>query len=30
VRPGGDAVHNVALLQAIVSSIQSQAPVRLG
>ncbi|HEX2547357.1 MAG TPA: Gfo/Idh/MocA family oxidoreductase [Ramlibacter sp.] len=27
--PGGDAVHNVALLQAIVSSIQSQQPVRL-
>jgi predicted dehydrogenase len=29
-RPGGDAVHNVALLEAIVASIERQAPVRLG
>jgi predicted dehydrogenase len=27
--PGGDAVHNVALLEAIMASIQSQGPVRL-
>ena len=27
--PGGDAVHNVAVLQAILSSIDSQQPVRL-
>jgi predicted dehydrogenase len=27
--PGGDAVHNVALLQAILASIEQQAPVRL-
>ena len=30
VQPGGDAVHNVAVLQAILSSIDSQQPVRLG
>jgi predicted dehydrogenase len=30
VRPGGDAVHNVAVLQAILSSIERQAPVRVG
>jgi predicted dehydrogenase len=30
VRPGGDAVHNVAVLQAILSSIQSQQTVQLG
>lgn len=29
VLPGGDAVHNVALLSAIMASIQSQGPVRL-
>jgi len=29
VRPGGDAVHNVALLEAIVTSIQTEMPVRL-
>jgi predicted dehydrogenase len=29
VRPGGDAVHNVAVLEAIQSSIRSQLPVRL-
>ena len=28
-RPGGDAVHNVAVLQAILSSIESQQTVRL-
>jgi predicted dehydrogenase len=28
--PGGDAVHNVAVLQAILSSITRQAPVRVG
>lgn len=28
--PGGDAVHNVALLQAILASIERQAPVRVG
>jgi predicted dehydrogenase len=27
--PGGDAVHNVALLEAILQSIQSRQPVRL-
>jgi predicted dehydrogenase len=29
VLPGGDAVHNVALLGAIVNSIQTGLPVRL-
>ncbi|MDB5898265.1 MAG: Oxidoreductase [Ramlibacter sp.] len=29
-QPGGDAVHNVALLQSILQSIASQSPVRLG
>jgi predicted dehydrogenase len=29
VKPGGDAVHNVAVLQAILDSIQTQRPVRL-
>lgn len=29
VLPGGDAVHNVALLEAIVSSIRTQLPVRV-
>jgi predicted dehydrogenase len=29
VVPGGDAVHNVALLEAIMASIRSDAPVRL-
>lgn len=29
VVPGGDAVHNVALLEAIMASIRSGAPVRL-
>jgi hypothetical protein len=28
-RPGGDAVHNVALLQAILASIARQAPVKV-
>jgi predicted dehydrogenase len=27
--PGGDAVHNVALLGAIMASIESSGPVRL-
>lgn len=27
--PGGDAVHNVALLQAILASVEKQAPVRV-
>jgi hypothetical protein len=27
--PGGDAVHNVALLGAIMASIESGGPVRL-
>ena len=27
--PGGDAVHNVALLEAILASIETDAPVRL-
>jgi predicted dehydrogenase len=27
--PGGDAVHNVAVLQAILQSVQTQQPVRL-
>jgi predicted dehydrogenase len=27
--PGGDAVHNVAVLQAILSSVETQQPVRL-
>ncbi|MFT8243512.1 Gfo/Idh/MocA family protein [Roseomonas sp. BN140053] len=30
VLPGGDAVHNVALLEAILESVRSQGPVRLG
>jgi predicted dehydrogenase len=29
VQPGGDAVHNVALLDAIVTSTQTELPVRL-
>ena len=29
VAPGGDAVHNVALLEAIMTSIRSQGPVRV-
>ncbi|HEY8610919.1 MAG TPA: Gfo/Idh/MocA family oxidoreductase [Roseomonas sp.] len=29
VLPGGDAVHNVVLLDAILSSVQAQKPVRL-
>ena len=29
VVPGGDAVHNVALLEAILSSIQTQLPARV-
>jgi predicted dehydrogenase len=28
--PGGDAVHNVALLQAILASIAQRSPVRIG
>ncbi|NKE47923.1 Gfo/Idh/MocA family oxidoreductase [Roseomonas frigidaquae] len=28
-RPGGDAVHNVEVLEAIMASIQSQGPVRI-
>jgi predicted dehydrogenase len=28
-QPGGDAVHNVAVLQAILSSVETQQPVRL-
>jgi hypothetical protein len=27
--PGGDAVHNVAVLEAILSSIERQAAVRV-
>lgn len=30
VEPGGDAVHNVALLEAIMRSIRSQLPARVG
>ncbi len=30
VLPGGDAVHNVALLEAVLASIQTQLPVRVG
>lgn len=29
VLPGGDAVHNVAVLEAILASVRSQGPVRL-
>ncbi len=30
VLPGGDAVHNVAVLEAILASARAQAPVRVG